>query len=886
MAFDVERALKAGYTQEEINQFLSQQPQEKPNFDVEGALKAGYTQEEIDQYLVTQQQPIPPQQPVTPEPVATQPKPMNFDIEGALAAGYTQEEINQFLIAQGQPLRPEDVGFFDRTFESIKQGVKQFGGTATGYDVAISAVKGDAEAVAKKITEAKAQQAQEALSSMPTFTAADIQRIFEEKNIISAGAQVPSFLIEQILKNGPQMIPPIVASIAVTALAAPTGPFAPLIGGAAGVVTYGLQQFGNFMERQALERNAPEDIDVGKAALWSAVTAPIGFFADRLTLGLTKIGSKEAGKQVMKELAERQAGKVAAVKAGAAQAGKQAGVGIIAEAPTEVLEQMAERYQAGLDLTSEEAKKEYFEAFWSAAAVGGGLGTASGAYTSYRDYQNAKQIANESTDTTVSQEKDKKPSRDTIIKEEFDKIKAKVAEEKAQEEASKKVKKQAIIDSTPPDVQQNSTGVLDEATLTSFGIPKKSQKKLVGLDFNNPKDVEIFDVEVQNLTNLNETLIDEYKLKLSDEAIKDGRLDDKRNRISYEISSGPYNAISEGAGSPLGSSVLEYTTDARTITGRVEEPSNTLDQQVKEDNKTLTKQALGIVEEPVTEEAVVEEVTETVEATPTLVVEEVNEVTEDQVTPTIQEEVTPEELNARNIAVQLNALDPGNPLISELQDPFVTEDVIREAYAEVKARRDKRTADQVQQNILEKEFRLEPDEYYSFESFSNPQPEIVSTTKNNKNLGQVFNNLKQNHFNKLPLSYQNLINVLAKIPGVNGTKYRVGEFVTEKGARGKYFAQTNSAQIDPQRGNVQTILHEAVHSATVSEMRRQIEVNRNDKTGEITYTGKTKAAKTVLNIYEAAKAAVAGTPEAGSYGLTDPLSLLLKRSLMRNSNKP
>jgi hypothetical protein len=69
-------------------------------------------------------------------------------------------------------------------------------------------------------------------------------------------------------------------------------------------------------------------------------------------------------------------------------------------------------------------------------------------------------------------------------------------------------------------------------------------------------------------------------------------------------------------------------------------------------------------------------------------------------------------------------------------------------------------------------------------------------------------------------------------------------------------------------------------------MRRQIEVNRNDKTGEVTYTGKTKAAKTLLNIYEAAKAAVAGTPEAGSYGLLIPLSLLLKRSLMRNSNKP
>ena len=82
MAFDVEGALKAGYTQEEINQFLSQQPQEQPSFDVDGALKAGYTQEEIDEFLVTPQQPTPPQQ-----PVATQPKPVNFDIEGALAAG-------------------------------------------------------------------------------------------------------------------------------------------------------------------------------------------------------------------------------------------------------------------------------------------------------------------------------------------------------------------------------------------------------------------------------------------------------------------------------------------------------------------------------------------------------------------------------------------------------------------------------------------------------------------------------------------------------------------------------------------------------------------------------------------------------------------------------
>ena len=773
---------------------------------------------------------------------------------------------------QATQQRPEDVSFFKGVVESGKQAKESFSGMATGYDVAASAIKGDLDAVSKKMVDAKAEQAQRALEAVPTLTASDIQRIFEEKGIVSAGVQVPNFMVQMIIKNGPQIIPPLLAGLGATALAAPTGPFAPLIGTAVGITTYGLQQFGNFMERQALERNAPEDIDVGKAATWAAITAPIGYFVDRFTLGLTG-GGRQVAKEVFKEIAERKAGKAAAIKAGAAAAGTQGTRGFIAEAPTEVLEQMAERYQAGLDLTSEDAKQEYFEAFWSAAAVGTGLGSASSAYTSYRDYQAAKKTAEETPDTTIDESANKKPSRDTLIKEEFEKLKAKVAEEKAQEEASKKIEKQAIIDSTPPDVQQNSTGVLDEATLTSFGIPKKSQKKLVGLDFNNPKDVEIFDAEVQNLTNLNETLIDEYKLKLSDEAIKDGRLDDKRNRISYEISSGPYNAISEGAGSPLGSSVLEYTTDAGTITGRVENAPLTLNEVMGEENVQQAKQLIRNALE-ITEEVAPEEDIETIEETPAPVVEEVNEITEDEVTPTIQEEVTPEELNARNIAVQLNALDPGNPLVAELQDPFVTEEIIREAYAEIKARKDKKLADDVQRNILDKEFRLEPDEYYSFESFSKPQPEIVSVTKNNKNLGQVFNNLKQNHFNKLPLSYQNLIKVLEKIPGVNGTKYRVGEFATEKDARGKYFPQTNTAQVDPQRGNVQTILHEAVHAATVSEMRKQIKVNRNDKTNEVTYTGKTEAAKTLLNIYEAAKIAVANTPEAGSYGLTDPFEFI------------
>jgi len=58
MNFDYNGALKAGYSEDEINEFLQKQSPKKTEptkkikgFDVEGALKAGYSQEEISQFL-------------------------------------------------------------------------------------------------------------------------------------------------------------------------------------------------------------------------------------------------------------------------------------------------------------------------------------------------------------------------------------------------------------------------------------------------------------------------------------------------------------------------------------------------------------------------------------------------------------------------------------------------------------------------------------------------------------------------------------------------------------------------------------------------------------------------------------------------------------------
>jgi hypothetical protein len=172
---------------------------------------------------------------------------------------------------------------------------------------------------------------------------------------------------------------PLAAGATATAVSSPLGPAAPVIGALVGVGAYGVQQFGNFLTRQAIEKKDAKELDLLKAAGTAAATAPLGYFADRFTAGLGGIGTKKAGEEILKELSARQvAAKVGKRAAGGATAG------IIAEAPLEVLEQAAERYQAGLSLTGDDAANEYKEAFFGAAAAGAGIGGASRAIQAYQ----------------------------------------------------------------------------------------------------------------------------------------------------------------------------------------------------------------------------------------------------------------------------------------------------------------------------------------------------------------------------------------------------------------------------------------------------------------------------------------------------------------------
>ena len=278
---------------------------------------------------------------------------------------------------------PEDVGFFEAIPAAAKRGVESLGEMATGLGLAAKKVTGDEEAVRKVMAEAKEQKPQE----KPGMTVTDFERIAKEQGFAAAAAQAPKYIVEQVLQSAPQMAGPLVAGAGAAAL---SGPLAPIVGPAVGIGTYAVQQFGNFLMRQAQEKKDPEELEITKAALTAAGTAPLGYFADRFTVGLGGVG-KNAGEEVIKELAARRAageiGAGAVAKEVGKRAAKGATVGVIAEAPTEVLEQAAERYQAGLELTGADAKNEYKEAFFGAAAAGGGIGGTSGAARGYAGYR-------------------------------------------------------------------------------------------------------------------------------------------------------------------------------------------------------------------------------------------------------------------------------------------------------------------------------------------------------------------------------------------------------------------------------------------------------------------------------------------------------------------
>ena len=304
---------------------------------------------------------------------------------------FTPEELG--IIKPNKPIvsakKPEDEGFFHGIYESGKQGIESFKDIASGYGLGASRLFDSPEETKKKMDAIKAEAAKPNDFNQLSF--ADLERIKKDKGLLSALGQVPKYAAEALAGSAPQSAVPLAVGSAATALALPiTGPFAPVVGALAGMGAYGLQQLGSNLNVQGRVRERPEDIDVGKAITASAIQAPLGYLADKFTLGLGGMGSKGViaiGTELAARKAAGELGALGVARGVASQAVKGASQGFIAEAPTEALEQVLERWQAGQPLLDDEAKQAYKEAFFSAGASGGLGGAASRGIQTYSEFK-------------------------------------------------------------------------------------------------------------------------------------------------------------------------------------------------------------------------------------------------------------------------------------------------------------------------------------------------------------------------------------------------------------------------------------------------------------------------------------------------------------------
>lgn len=232
---------------------------------------------------------------------------------------------------------------------------------------------------------------------------------YNQEGLLSAAGevahQIPLGIAEQAANIGVSMAGGAAGAMAGAATPIPGGA---LIGGALGAfIPSFAQQFGGNVERQAQVQQStgqPLDISVGRAAGAAAPQALLDVGGTAAILGRRIVGGL-LGKTGAELLAR---GDAAALKladeALITTLIKGTAVGAAAEIPTEVSQQILERWQAGLPLTTEDALKEYGETAYqvsllSPVGAGGRLFDRAGARRSLR--VNANPVAPDVTEAIV-----------------------------------------------------------------------------------------------------------------------------------------------------------------------------------------------------------------------------------------------------------------------------------------------------------------------------------------------------------------------------------------------------------------------------------------------------------------------------------------------------
>ena len=717
-------------------------------------------------------------------------------------------------------INPEDVSIGAGLMESASQGKESFEDVGLGIKLAYQKMTGDMDGANETMRLMKAGAAEDEMTQLPTLSAADIQRIAEEKGYVSAGAQVPEYIAQNILKSGPQMTVPIVVALGVAAV---SGPFAPITAPIAGITAYGIQQFGNFMNTQGLEKEFAKDTDVGQAAKWATITAPVGFVVDKFTFGIGKLGTKEVAKEIGKELAKR-----GAVKTIGTRAAGGAVTGFITEAPTEVLETWAELHQAGIDTSSEAAYDAYYEAWWAGGSVGGGIKTASTAIKAYRDFKQSeleskKPIQDNEVDTDVKIEETRKSKIKSIL--------ASTKESVAKDEA-KEIKKTPIT-------------TFDAPNLKKLGIPKTStaHATLQTIDLTTPEGQEMAE------TILTATIDKDTGLKkVNKQAVRNTIKQIQKSKEEL-VNAKPTTRQRGSKPSPTGKSA-----GVSQLESEQSQPTPPRTQNLDGDPVVVgggrTTTAIG---------------PETRVDAP-LIDNPKNPIIKN---PKIGSKVSIGRINNGKPEVLKGVIqeDPklGRVLVSEEQGgtriiPLTNSQILNPTTNDVKgldslANRIKESKSKKQQLLDTK--KEKEDSKPSMKRGKMAQKQVVENLKPAKTIGQVFNQLGTIFKSYLNPAQQALLTQLRKLPNIKNTKFKVTPGLENRrndnrpsgkeDTFGQYYSFYDTVEISD-NADVETILHETTHAATTNEIRKHVRKGK----------GVDALGRRIVQLYDQAKAAAEG----------------------------
>jgi hypothetical protein len=261
-------------------------------------------------------------------------------------------------LAEAAKLHPEAFG---RTVKKEVGPAPQSGFTAAAK-AGLASLKGDVAALAGRTGLMDEAAAEKYIQEQEAYR----QKTFKPTETFGEAPLTKG--LELLGGSLPYMAAPIAAGIG--ALAAPQAAIvAPIAAG----LTSAAQFTGSNLSRQMDEGKKLGETELGSAAAAAVPQAALDILAFKLLPGISRIftaAGKEVPEQVLAQATKQNLSKVAGDYALAT--GKGAGV----EGLTEAGQQVLERLQAGLSITDEKARGEYFDSFIGGAVLGGAISPA------------------------------------------------------------------------------------------------------------------------------------------------------------------------------------------------------------------------------------------------------------------------------------------------------------------------------------------------------------------------------------------------------------------------------------------------------------------------------------------------------------------------------